>query len=53
MSLSACDRSESGVSPAFKITGAASGDARKRISALAASGCWTVLVSAPAKKVVG
>ena len=39
---SASYRSEIGVSPAFKITGAASGDARKRISALAASGCSTV-----------
>src|SRR6185369_4607506 len=42
-------RAEGGVSPAFKITGTASGDARKRIRALAASGCRTVLVSAPAK----
>jgi len=45
--------SESGVSPAFKITDVASGDVRKRISALAASGCRTVLVSIPTKKVVG
>ena len=46
-------RSESGVSPAFKITCAASGDARKRSSALAASGCRAERVSAPAKKVGG
>jgi hypothetical protein len=32
-------RSGSGISPAFWITGAASDDARKRISAPAASGC--------------
>ena len=39
-----------GVSPAFEITGAASGDARKRSSAVAASGCAGVAVSAPAKE---
>jgi hypothetical protein len=42
-----------GLSPAFEITGAASGDARKRIRALAAAGSLTLLVSAPAKKIVG
>ena len=42
-----------GISPAFKIADAASGDARKRSSALAASGCRTVLVSAPAKVNIG
>ena len=41
---------ETGVNPAFKIVGAASGAARKRSSALAASGSRAVLVSAPAKK---
>src|SRR5258708_26236917 len=46
-------RPESGVSPAFEIAGAASADARKRISALAASGWRTVLVSVPAKKITG
>jgi hypothetical protein len=35
------------------MTGAASGEARKLISALAGSGCRTVLVSTPAKKVMG
>ena len=34
------------------MTGAASEEARKLISALAASGCRTVLVSTPAKKVM-
>ena len=42
-----------GLSPAFEITGAASGDARKRIRALAAAGSRTLLVSVPAKKIVG
>ena len=42
-----------GLSPAFEITGAASDDARKRIRALAAAGSRTLLVSAPAKKIVG
>jgi hypothetical protein len=46
-------RADGGISPAFKIAGTASGDARKRISALAASGCRTVLASAAAKKVGG
>src|SRR2546428_239004 len=41
--------SESGFSPAFAIAGAASGDARKRISALAACGCCTGLGSGGAK----
>jgi hypothetical protein len=41
---------ETGVSPAFEIAGAASGDARNRISARAASGCRAVLVIAPAKE---
>ena len=45
--------SESGISPTFKITGAAAGDERKRISALAASGCVAELVTAPAKKTLG
>ena len=45
-------RSDSGASPAFVITGAASGELRKRISALAASGCWALAVKAPAKKVI-
>ena len=35
------------------MTGAASGEARKLISALAASGCRTALMSTPAKKVMG
>ena len=43
-------RPVSGIKPALVITGAASGDARKRISALAASGCRTVLVSAPGEE---
>ena len=42
-----------GVRPAFRIVGAASGDARKRIRALAASGCRAVVVSAPAKETSG
>ena len=46
-------RPETGVSPAFRIVVAASGDARKRIRALAASGCRAVLVSAPAKETSG
>src|SRR6476646_2254771 len=46
-------RFESGISPAFRITGAASGEARKRIRAPAASGYRTAPVSAPAKKTFG
>jgi hypothetical protein len=42
-----------GVRPAFRIVVAASGDARKRIRALATSGWLTVLVSAPAKETSG
>lgn len=41
---------ENGNSPTFEITGATTDDARKRINALAASGCRTVLVSAPAAR---
>src|SRR5437660_617044 len=43
-------RCQGGVSPAFKIAGAAAGAARKRISALPASGCRALLVRAPAKE---
>jgi hypothetical protein len=46
-------RPETGVNPAFTIVVAASGDARKRIRALAASGCRDALVSAPAKETSG
>jgi hypothetical protein len=44
---------ETGISPTFVTTGAASGDARKRISASPASGCCTELVSAPANENIG
>ena len=43
-------RPTGGVSPAFKIVEATSGDARKRSSARAASGCRAALVIAPAKE---
>src|SRR6202035_4493444 len=46
-------RSGIGINPAFEITGAASGDARKRINALAASGSRTREVSAAAKEKFG
>jgi hypothetical protein len=46
-------RGEGGNSPAFAIASAASGEARKRINASAASGCCTVLVSAPANEKPG
>ena len=46
-------RPETGVNPAFRIVVAASGDARKRIRALAASGCRAALVIAPAKETSG
>jgi hypothetical protein len=48
--LTAAYRPEIGISPAFEIVGAASGDTRKRSSARAASGCRLVLVSAPANE---
>src|SRR5262245_10629304 len=46
-------RSDSGVSPAFLITGSVSGQVRKRSAAAAASGSRAFLVTAPAKNVSG
>ena len=40
--------SETHANPFFMIAGVASGDERKRSSALAASGCRVIFVSAPA-----
>jgi hypothetical protein len=53
ISLTENDHRDIGVRPAFKIVAAASGDARKRIRAWAASGCRALLVSAAEKETSG